>query len=144
MQGSARRVRCNEEEVVAKIIDGEAILINLVTGLYYSMDGTGALIWSLIQAGEPVEHMAASLAAAYEVSQEQAAIDVDHVVGELLEHRLVIPHDSSSATSSAAVPSANGARLPYVAPALNSYTDMGDLLALDPPVPGFEDISWEK
>ncbi|MBI3785891.1 MAG: PqqD family protein [Deltaproteobacteria bacterium] len=144
MEGLASRVRLNDQEAVAKIIDGEAILINLVSGVYYSMDGTGAVIWSLIQAGEPVERMAASLAASYDVTLEQAAIDIEAVVRELLEQRLVVPDDVPSSFPTAPVAAGNGTKLPYVAPALNAYTDMGDLLALDPPVPGFNDISWEK
>jgi hypothetical protein len=31
----------------------------------------------------------------------------------------------------------------YEPPKLNAYRDMGDLLALDPPMPGLEDIPWE-
>jgi hypothetical protein len=34
-------------------------------------------------------------------------------------------------------------KLPYEAPVLNIYRDMGDLLALDPPTPGLYDIAWK-
>jgi hypothetical protein len=27
---------------------------------------------------------------------------------------------------------------------LNSYRDMGDLLALDPPMPDLEDLAWKE
>jgi len=30
-----------------------------------------------------------------------------------------------------------------VAPRLDKYTDMQEMLALDPPLPGIEDIPWE-
>ena len=42
MSGLPERFRVNTEEVAAKVIDGEAIIINLTTGVYYSMDGVGA------------------------------------------------------------------------------------------------------
>jgi hypothetical protein len=41
-------LRPHTEEVAAKGIDGEAILINLSNGIYYSLDNVGGLIWELI------------------------------------------------------------------------------------------------
>ena len=38
-------LRPNEEEVAAKVMDGEAILINLSSGIYYSMDKVGGVLW---------------------------------------------------------------------------------------------------
>jgi hypothetical protein len=35
-------------------------------------------------------------------------------------------------------------KLPYELPKLNIYRDMGDLLALDPPVPGLGDTPWKE
>jgi hypothetical protein len=34
-------------------------------------------------------------------------------------------------------------KLRYGSPELHIYRDMGDLLALDPPVPGLEPIPWD-
>jgi hypothetical protein len=143
MDGDIRRVRLNEQETVAKLVDGEAILINLITSIYFSMDGTGAFIWSRIEEGEPLDAIAARLASAFDVAEPQARADLDRLVGELLEHRLVVADDGS--VSAVSVDGTHPAeKAPYVAPKLNTYADMGDLLALDPPVPGFELISWEK
>ncbi len=41
----------NGEVATAKVIDGEAIVINVVTGRYYSLEGPGALAWALLAAG---------------------------------------------------------------------------------------------
>ena len=35
--------RPREEEIASKVIDGEAIIINLANGVYYSMDKVGAM-----------------------------------------------------------------------------------------------------
>ena len=40
--------------------------------------------------------------------------------------------------------SAGADKLPYKSPQLHIYTDMEDLLALDPPTPGFADIPWKE
>ena len=34
--------------------------------------------------------------------------------------------------------------LPYETPSLNIYRDMGDLLALDPPMQGMAETPWQK
>lgn len=41
----------NAPHVVHETIDGEAILIHLVTGTYYSLDGVGAELWGALAAG---------------------------------------------------------------------------------------------
>jgi hypothetical protein len=143
MQEVDRVVHCNLDEVVAKIIDGEAILINLVNGVYHSMDGTGAVVWSGIEAGDTPRRIAATLCRDYDVPAEQAARDISDLIAELLEHRLVVIGELAEAPVDGEETAAAQKRS-YDAPKLHTYTDMGDLLALDPPVPGFEDIAWSK
>jgi hypothetical protein len=40
-----RRIRPREKEVIFKVFDGEAILINLSKGICYSMANVGGIIW---------------------------------------------------------------------------------------------------
>ena len=49
MISAETRLRINEEEIAAQIIDAEAVLINLGTGMYYTMDGTGCEVWAMIE-----------------------------------------------------------------------------------------------
>jgi len=35
-------------------------------------------------------------------------------------------------------------KVPYEIPKINIYRDLGDLLALDPPVPGLGDTPWKE
>lgn len=131
----------NTNEVADEVIDGEAILINLASGIYYSMDRVGGVIWSMIAAGHRLEDIATTVAARYEVSPEQAQADVQRLAAELIEHRLVVPCDADAPDRPPAVVPPTP-KLPYEPPRLTVYRDMGDLLALDPPAPGLKDISW--
>ena len=45
------RHRINSPQVVNETIQGEAIVIHLGTGTYYSLQGTGAAIWDARSAG---------------------------------------------------------------------------------------------
>lgn len=133
------RFRPNTNEVAAKIMDGEAIIINLANGTYYSMDGVGAAIWGMIEKGFSLEKCVALLLVKYGVSREKVEADVKRLAGELLEENLIIRSDKET-------PEQNqpGQNLHYESPNLNIYRDMGDLLALDPPIPGLAETPWKE
>jgi len=129
------------EEIAAKVMDGEAIIINLANGIYYSMDKVGGLIWEMIEGGRTLEDMVAMIVARYDVSQEQVKTDIELLVNDLLQENLVTAIENgvhSNGHSELDQPQ----KMPYEAPKLNIYRDMGDLLALDPPTPGLETIAW--
>jgi len=133
--------RPNGEEVVSKVIDGEAIIINLSNGVYYSMDQVGALIWELLEAGHSLEKIVQAIVVRYDVSSQQAQADMERLVAELCHEKLmVVSNENPVALENLSLASE---KLPYVPAEMNVYRDMGDLLALDPPMPGFEATPWE-
>ncbi|MBA3583170.1 MAG: PqqD family protein [Gemmatimonadetes bacterium] len=136
------RFRVNSEEVAAKVVEGEAIVINLTSGVYYSMDGLGARIWSLLEAHHGVDAIADAIADGYAVPRERCRSDVETLIRQLLEENLILETEESPSGRDALAGVASG-KLDYAAPELNIYRDMGDLLALDPPVPGLEPIPWD-
>lgn len=134
------RVRVNDDEVASTVLDGEAIVINLSTGVYYSLRGAGAALWELLAAGHPVEAAAAHVAAVSGVSPDRVTSDARGLVARLIEEHLVSPAEDGAEPAAIALE----ARwlLPYAAPVLETYSDMADLLALDPPMPGLGKIPW--
>jgi hypothetical protein len=133
----------NKEEVAAKVIDGEAILINLSNGIYYSLDNVGGLIWELIEGGSSLEAIVGAVRARYDISRAQAQADVERLAAELLQENLVTV-SSDGATPLEHRDQEQQSKLSYAAPILNIYRDMGDLLALDPPMPGLADMAWKE
>jgi len=135
--------RPRDEEVASKVIDGEAIIINLANGVYYSMDKVGALIWDLLQAGCTLEEMILAVTDQYDVSREDAESNVRELVQELVQENLVV-----STENGIPLPTADQLdhkeKAAYETPKLNIYRDMGDLLALDPPVPGLGDTPLKE
>lgn len=143
MLDPATRVVPNLAEVSGKVLDGEAIIINVSTGKYYSMDGVGALAWSLLEGGPTVSEIAQSISASHAVSAATALDDVSQLIGRLVEEGLVVVGGEArrAGDSEAAGPAPTPhSRAPYARPVLNVYTDMADLLALDPPMPMLADI----
>lgn len=127
------RFQVNEKLVTSKIIDGEAIIINLANGMYYSLDKTGAVAWMLISGGYSLDKSAEVLSSRFSVPVEQARADLAQLVEDLLSHNLVLPDDDIAAAREIMLDPPTGD--PYVTPVLHCYDDMGDVLALDPPLP---------
>jgi hypothetical protein len=141
---SASRFTLNSELAAAKVIDGEAIIINVVTGHYYSLEDSAALVWQKLAERSSVEEIARELSLRFEVDEAQAGSDVERLCAELVEQQLLLPVDSAAAPEPppAQTAPANG-RLPYGVPRLQTFTDMADLLAFDPPLPGKAPDVWE-
>jgi len=131
------------EEVAAKVIDGEAIIINLTNGIYYSLDKAGGIIWEMLEAGHCLAEVVEATTSRYDVSREQAQADVDRLATELLQENLLKVADDRTPPQKPLVQEGQH-KLPYETPTLNIYRDMGDLLALDPPTPGFQEIAWKE
>ena len=144
MPGSDNRLRANDAECAAKVLDGEAVIINLLNGTYYSLDKAGAVVWELSAAGHTIPEIAEGVASRYDVETARALADVERLIGELVAERLLIPaHGASTDTVVISSATTGKERLPYDVPMLTTYRDMADLLALDPPMPRLEDIVWD-
>ena len=137
------RLIVNEEELSAKVIDGEAIIINFSNGIYYSLDGVGGVVWEMIEKGYSLEDMITAISSHYEVSPETVKTDLENLQGELVQENLV--NVSTENRPQGAPPKweiqKNGS---YDSPKLNIYRDMGQLLALDPPMPGLHEMNWKE
>jgi len=136
------RLRRKDEEVIAKIMDGEAVIINLSNGLYYSTDRAGGAMWEMIDAGHRLQDIAAAITSRYDVAGSRAETDVLRLATELLREGLVAL-DGRDGTPPPGLETADQAKQPYEPPQLTAYRDMEDLLALDPPTPGLQDIPWK-
>lgn len=128
------RLLANKEEFASKLFEGEAIIVNLVTGVYYSMENVGAMFWQMVDKGCSLREIVAAIAARYDVSSEQAEADVEQSAAELLQENLVQVSDYT-------VPSKEThkvepqPKLRYDPPTLNIYRDIAKLWAFDPPLP---------
>ena len=61
------RFRVNTPPVIHELLDGEVIVVNLDTGTYYSIPGTGAEIWTLVDQGASLDETVAALLERHDV-----------------------------------------------------------------------------
>jgi hypothetical protein len=142
MLGPDDRLVPNTSEVAGEVIEGEAIIIDVASGVYYSMTGAGGFLWALLEEGRSLGDAAAAIAARYDVPVGQARADVERVAAELLVHGLVVRAGAAPPARPAATTGPEPG-VAYEAPRLHVYRDLSALLALDPPAPGLRDIPWK-
>jgi hypothetical protein len=85
----ASRVRV-PEEVLARPVGDEAVLVHLATGTYYALDPIGARAWQLLERGDTLGEVCVTMGAEYEVETAQLERDLRALVRQLAEYALIV------------------------------------------------------
>ena len=122
--------------VLHDTIDDEVIVIDLTTGTYYSLRGTAAEVWGLLQRSPGMTHeeLAQAVVVRYQTNGHDVEAAMTQFLGQLHAEGLVSEVPASPATPAVAAmvePSTTPAP-EFVAPVLEKYTDMQDLVLIDP------------
>ena len=108
--------------VISEIVDDEAIIIDSLTGAYFTLDPLGTRVWGLLGSGpQSVESLQASV-----------GDDPARVAAALVEM-----HDAGLLETDGPLPEA----APGHAPVLTKYSDMEELLLLDP-IHDVDETGW--
>src|SRR4051812_16878770 len=122
------------KNVISETIDGEVIMIDLETGVYYSLSGTAGQVWTAIEAGGGRTGSVAAMTACYGEEVSPAVLDF---IDTLVEEGVVTDVDGDDGTPPPPVEAG-----PFVSPVLERYTDMAALLWLDPVHDVDEEVGW--
>ncbi|OAI54368.1 hypothetical protein AYO44_03610 [Planctomycetaceae bacterium SCGC AG-212-F19] len=133
----ATSYRINCPPFAHQTIDGEVVLVNLVTGHYYSLRGCGAEIWTLVESGAGLDEIASALTNRYQAGPGEIAAGVARLLAELQLEGMLSPQPMTApvGTAKAGVLVGNSPAAdtsPFVPPVLEKFTDMQDLILLDP------------
>jgi hypothetical protein len=79
----------SKEDVVSRILDGEAVILELGSGTYYGLNDTGSAVWSLIADGATVRQLRDHLCDQFEVDEATVTKDLEELVEELVAEKLV-------------------------------------------------------
>jgi len=87
-------VLVRSQSVVARVVAGETLIVPVRARVgdlasIYSFNGTGSLIWKLLESPRTVGQLAEAVARAYEVEPAQAEQDVTNFVSEMKSVGLV-------------------------------------------------------
>lgn len=82
---------------VHRDLPGEAMLLQLDTGEYYGLDDVGNRFWQLILEIGDLDRIRERLLEEYDVDAEVLAADLEHLLHELVERKLVVMEEPPSA-----------------------------------------------
>jgi hypothetical protein len=83
------------DTVLAAHLEGEAVLLDMESKEYFRLNGTGALIWKALERGAPRTAIIAELTEIFEVTREEAARELERLLGELAEAGLIAAGSAS-------------------------------------------------
>jgi hypothetical protein len=131
------KFRINTPHVVAETLDGEATIVDLDSGTYYALNESGSLIWDELIGGSTTSEATSAFARTYDLDDEDAERAVEKLVTRLTDAKLIVDagdggSNGAAAAVATATSSTNGSRRAYAEPELSAYTDMQELLLLDP------------
>jgi hypothetical protein len=82
------RVRFNDD-VLFQELQGEAVLLNLQTGVYLGLDKVGTRVWQLMGQNEVLSGVLKGMLQEYEVTEERCSQDLLDLVAKMQEQGLV-------------------------------------------------------
>jgi hypothetical protein len=136
---SSTGYRVNAPDVIHQVIDGEAVIINLSRGFYYSLDRAGADVWNAIAQGRSRAEVVSMIERLYEGERIEAA--VSSLVDELVAEELIV--EVPGPTPDGADDPRPERRGAFEPPVLRKYTDLQDLLLLDP-IHQVDEAGWPQ
>jgi hypothetical protein len=122
--------------VAADLFEGEYIIANLDTGLYYSLLGSGIYFLKNLPFNDS-EELIQKLSSKFSLEKEVIEKDLNAVWTELEKEAIVVFVEGESGMIDFETPEV------FEPSSFNSYADMQDLLALDP-IHEVDEEGWEK
>jgi hypothetical protein len=136
------RYTIDPDRIVSEVIDGEAIIVNLANGYYYSLDAPAAEIWAWLQAGWSISAIVSALRRRYDCSDADPEAAVRALIDMLIVDDLVAP--GAPAVDPQGIeplgPAAVEKNL-YRPPTLQRFEDMQGFLLVDP-IHEVDDTGW--
>ena len=135
MKSIAMFLRINKPNVVHEAFDDELVVVNLDRGYYYSLGQSGADVWRLVEEGVSVDEVVQWMIARYDAPGEEIEQAVHKLIGELQQEELIVQESQREPVAGDPQPrevASSGTKLAFQAPVLQRYSDMQELLLLDP------------
>jgi Coenzyme PQQ synthesis protein D (PqqD) len=137
-----RQFTVDPRRVVHETIEGETIMIDLDTGTYYSLRGSGPAIWDLLVEGFADTEVIGAMKRRDGHEVDDVAAETSRLIEQLMDEGLLELAEPGPPT----VPATAEARTApgrFEPPILERYTDMKYFLLLDP-IHEVEEGGWPR
>lgn len=129
---SSERFRLKSDQIAFKIFEDDVVIINLATSIYYTIGGVGPTVWQMLEAGWSVDEISDAIAGRFDRPVTTVRGDVEKLVADLTGQGLILSDPSLSTGDDLEITWTLQDYAPIV---LECFSDMQDVLALDPPHP---------
>lgn len=136
------RFRVKSPQVIHETIDAEVVIVNLETGNYYMVKGTGERIWAAVARVASVADILGELGGSDEGGGDDREGAVSTFLEELVREGLIVPSEEQAGESRGAGGPAPPGGAPFTTPELQKFQDMKELILLDPVHEVHEDLGW--
>ena len=121
----------NQANVIFERFGDEVVAIHLGTGCYFGLPGVAGDAFLLLSGTPTISELAEELSAKYEAPALAIEDDLRGFLRQLKEESLIVEAKRAEGQTGAAI-EFSGARIPYLAPAVNSHRDLENLFLVDP------------
>lgn len=120
----------NKPQVIWELIENDIIVINLDNGYYYDVSGLSAPIWLMIENGLSYAEIVNHVVVHYGKTIKEVTADINFLLCTLEEECLISRVEQSKPALEKQI--FDLALIEYHRPELKKYTDMENLLLIDP------------
>ena len=120
-------IRLNTPDVIHESFDSETVIVNLRMGVYFSLNETGLHLWEEISRGTTEDRLATLWQSKQETDKAASRAVVRAFLNELRNEQLIVIDAPDAIDAPVAAPVADASM-----PVLRKFTDLQDLLMLDP------------
>ncbi len=119
-------------DIVHETIEGETVIVNLENGVYYSLRDSGVDVWNLIETGTNFDELLDYLNDHYEGSSEEMKNSLVDLLVILQKEGLVKVSSSKPESKKGSPSNTNRKKFKFSPPLLEKFSDLQELLLLDP------------
>jgi hypothetical protein len=115
----------NTESVTSETFDEDTVLINFLTGTYFSLRGSAPLIWRLLQTATSLDEILASVGGDTGDARDSVRAMLDTLIAENCVHSVEVDEAEIGRSNSRTL-------VPYTAPIVETFHDLQELIVVDP------------
>lgn len=137
-------IRINAPNVVGEEFNSEVVVVNLDSGFYFSLLGSAKDIWRTLANGvtEPEE-----IISILQKNFDCTGVDVSALVlaflDEMLALEILVLDDATPSGDPVPLQNSDGVRRPFEPPCIETFSDLQDILLLDP-IHEVDEAGWPK
>jgi hypothetical protein len=137
-----RRFKPRSSDVVSEVIDGEAVIMDLRNGHYFSARQEAAPVWQAIVSGQSDAEILHRLCRDFDADLVYLRAELDGYIETLLRHALIVLDVAGQEIAGETPDTIPRGQRPFPPLVLEAFQDMEELLLLDPIHEVEEEAGW--